>query len=78
MNYKYNKRWRKRRPGIWSDSKRRYYSKTAFAINHFDRWTNYHIDLVLAHVIPDSELAELLGRSVAAVQKCRWTWTHAE
>ena len=73
MTYKYNKRWRLKNPGKRYSEKLRYYGRSMYARNHMQPWNISHIDLVLAHVIPDRELASLLGRSVAAAQKCRWT-----
>ena len=51
--------------------KKRYYSRTAFAENGWNRWTENEIDIVMKHEIPDREISKLLGRSVTAIQLMR-------
>ena len=78
MSYQANKKWRLNHPKIRYQGKKRYYQKFQGAYNHRQRWTNSHINLALAHVIPDSELSELIGRSLAAIQKARWFYGGCE
>ena len=70
--YKTNKRWRHNNPKKRYEGKSRYYKKTSYSRNHGKEWTVEEMDLVLAHEMPDSELSEKLGRSVASIQKMRW------
>lgn len=60
-------KWRKRKR---SDHKR-YYGKTAF-IYEPHQWTQAEDALVLAHVIPDSELSPLIERSMKSISNRRW------
>lgn len=71
MTYKHNKTWRKKHPGKRHAQTKRYFRKTAWARNHGVKWTEDHIDYVLYHAMPDSELSVIIGRSVAAIQKVR-------
>lgn len=50
---------------------REYYGRTAFAENHRQRYTDYEIELIIAHSINDVALANQLGRSVRAIQQKR-------
>jgi len=72
MTYKHNKAWRKRHPKKWYQGKKRYYKKSQNARNQGQIWSDDHVKQVLSHYVPDVVLAELIGRSVAAVQKARW------
>lgn len=60
-------KWRKRKR---SDHKR-YYGKTAFLYEPH-QWTQAEDALVLAHVIPDSELSPLIERSMKSISNRRW------
>lgn len=51
--------------------KKEYYAKSAYAENHMDQWTEAEINMVLEHSIPDRDLAEKIGRSVAAIHSKR-------
>ena len=69
--YEINKRWRHNNPKKRHDGKGRYYRKTSYSRNYHNEWTVEEMDLVLAHEMPDSELSEKLGRSVASIQNMR-------
>lgn len=66
--YKDIEKWKKTR----YKQNKRYYSKTAYNVNHRKKWTDEEIKLVLEHVISDTELSRLIGRSVGAIQKKRY------
>lgn len=51
--------------------KKRYYGSTAYSKNYHQRWTINEIDKIMAHEIPDTELAKQIGRSVASIQSIR-------
>ena len=51
---------------------KRYYARTQYAVNHYKRWTEEELRLVLAHEVSDTDLAKLLNRSVGAIQRIRW------
>lgn len=51
------------------EQKRRYYGKTAFMPRK--SWTVEDELKVLEHIIPDSELSELIGHSVGSIQTKR-------
>lgn len=51
--------------------RRKYYSKTANAENSGQRWTVEEIDMVLQHNITDTEISEIIGRSVQSIQVMR-------
>lgn len=47
---------------------RRYYRRTQRAKNTYKRWTQEELRIVYEHKYTDHELAEMLGRSVMAIQ----------
>ena len=52
--------------------KKNYYKRGRKSdINSRARYTEEELNMILAHEIPDKELAEKLGRSVQAIQICR-------
>jgi len=51
--------------------KKRYYAKTQNAKNKYKRWKPSELQLVIEHKITDTQLSELLGRSVASIQIAR-------
>lgn len=53
--------------------KRRYYGRTSNAKNSGNPWTEDEIDLIIAHEKTDTELSNILGRSVRSIQnkRCR-------
>jgi len=59
----------------WRETKRRqktrYYKKTQGGKNSRARWTIEEINMVMEHKITDTELAGLIGRSVASIQVMR-------
>lgn len=67
-NYEYNKEWRKRNPDKRGVDRKRYYAQFQGAPNTRKPWTEAENLRVLAHDIPDRELAKELGRSVQAIQ----------
>lgn len=52
--------------------RKKYYNKTSYARRGHSSWYEYEDKLVLAHVLTDSELAQLIHRSVQAIQQRRW------
>lgn len=72
MSYSNNKAWRLAHPEYRRKERRKYYSKTSFAPNGGMPVTLQEIEMIMAHSIPDQELALKIGRSVAAIQKIRW------
>lgn len=76
--YEYNKKYRQTHVKQRNLDRQRYYGK--YRMNNFNkrvRWTIEHIEMVLAHTIPDSQLSKLIGRSVGAIQKIRGKMKHA-
>ncbi len=70
--YERNKRWRKNRPQIWLAGKKRYYDKSRMtASNAGQYWTADDIQFVIDRKFPDSFIAEIIGRSVMAIQMMR-------
>jgi hypothetical protein len=72
-----NYTWRKRHPELWNAMKKRYYGKTAYALNYGKKWGPEEDAIVLKHWpvddnITDHEISELIGRSVGSIQKRRW------
>jgi len=67
--YKDLSKWRK----TVRKQKNRYYRKTTYAENHKKPWTRKEINMVMEHKITDTELSSLIGRSVGAIQKMRFT-----
>jgi len=64
-----NKRWRHNRPESWNANKKAYYKRMAeFATNNYDRFTKEDKEKIIAHSIPDRDLAVEIGRSVQAIQ----------
>lgn len=53
---------------------RRYYAKTAFLYKPRP-WSEMEDRLVLAHVIPDSELSKMVERSMKSISNRRWRLT---
>lgn len=53
-------------------NRRDYYAKTAYAPNHKRVYTDAECIIILAHRIPDIEIARNLGRSVAGIQRKRY------
>ena len=51
--------------------KQRYYSKTA--IYGHSQWTSKQDKMVLEHKITDTELSVVIGHSVNAIQRRRWS-----
>lgn len=51
--------------------RKRYYSKTQHAPNHYSRWTIKELNMVEAHEISDMELSKKIGRSVSSIQGMR-------
>ena len=70
--YEYTKAYRKRYPEKRRAEKKRYYDKTANAENGGTRWNEDMIKLIIEHNFTDTELSEILGKSVNAIQKKRW------
>lgn len=70
-----NYAWRKKRPEIHQAYKRKYYRKTAYALNHGVLWEPEEDAIILGHwpvpVMTDHELSGMLGRSVGAIQTRR-------
>lgn len=56
---------------------KRYYAKTAFKYKPRE-WTVVEDKMVLAHAIPDSELSEIIRRSMKAISNRRWRLKRAE
>ena len=74
--YHYTKKYKAKHPEKVYESKRRYYAKTAFAMNHRLRFTDEEIQMIKDHNIPDTELAKKMGRSVQAIQTKRSRLNH--
>ena len=70
--YELNKRWRLKHPETRYAGKQRYYDKTKDAVNSRSRYTEEEKEMILDHEIPDSQLAEKLGRSVKAIQEMKY------
>jgi len=68
MKYGLWKLWRRKHPEYRNPSRKRYYDKTAHAINHHQPWTMLELNLVIEHKIPDALLSEILGRSTGSIQ----------
>lgn len=47
---------------------RRYYARTTDAKRRYARYTDAEEKLILAHVVSDTELSKIIGRSVRAIQ----------
>ena len=67
-NYKDTEKYRKYRYNY----NKRYYNKTAYAINHKMRWNDGEIEMVMERKYTDTQLAKILGRSVRAIQGMRF------
>ena len=65
---KYQKKYKENHPEKVYKSKRKYYKKTAFAVNHKQRFTDEEIQLIKDHTLTDTEIAKKIGRSVNAIQ----------
>lgn len=61
--------WKKANPEKAAESQRRYRERTGAgtAANRYGRWTEEQDQRVLAHSIPDRDLAKEFGRSVNAI-----------
>lgn len=46
----------------------RYYDKRVFVGNNYEIYSDGEIEMIMGKVLPDTELARLLGRSVRAIQ----------
>lgn len=66
-NYADKEKMRKTR----NAQRKRYYSKTKHAPNHYNPWTIKELNMVEAHEISDSELSKKIGRSVSSIQTMR-------
>lgn len=67
--YERNKRWRKNRPEVWNAMRQRYYKRSELkAFNKKQIWTVEDCNMILLRYLPDSNIAELIGRSVKAIQ----------
>lgn len=68
--YSSNKRWRRRNPGAWNDSKKRNYERGAVNTeNEKRRYAPEELERIIASDRPcDRQLAIELGRSVQALQ----------
>jgi len=56
--------------------RKRYYSKTQNAINSGKPWTEEDDAVVLKHEVSDTEISQLLHRSVGSIQSRRYILTH--
>lgn len=54
--------------------RQRYYGQSRNAPNKGRRWTEEEIKIIMEHSMTDREIAELIGRSVEAIQvkRCKW------
>ena len=69
MSYECNKRWRKKHPAKWLKMKKRYYKQFVDkAYNKGQRWTTEEINLIMCGKLLDRTAANIIGRSVAAIQ----------
>ena len=71
--YEVTKKWRKKHPSAWRESKSRYYKKSEVkAHNGWQRWTIHDINLITnKNGKTDTEIATSIGRSVKAIQVMR-------
>lgn len=67
----YNRKWRANNRDKMTANKKRVYQQTQGGRNTGKPWTDEEIKRVLAHEIPDRQLADELGRSVQAIQVIR-------
>lgn len=67
QNYKDLNKWRKSK----NRQRKRYYRKTQNAKNSGRPWTKEEIKIVMEHDMTDTEISNLIGRSVAAIQNRR-------
>lgn len=72
MNWKKDYPDEDRRREIRNAQRSRYYRKSQGGENSRQPYTLEEIDMILAHEIPDTEIAKKLGRSVQAIQGKRW------
>ena len=66
--YEYQKKYKQTHKEKIYDLKRKYYSKTAYAVNHKYNYTDEEIQMILDHNLTDTEIAKKIGRSVQAIQ----------
>lgn len=73
ISYEYIKRYRQTDRGkeVRAKSNKKYYGKTKNAKNNRSSYTLEELELIEKHELSDHELAELLGRSVMAIQTKR-------
>lgn len=50
---------------------KRYYARTAFLYER-RRWTEAEDEMVIAHIVPDSELSPVIRRSMKSISNRRW------
>lgn len=55
-----------------SEKKRRYYGMSSYNRNYRYPWNRAEDEIVSSKSLPDADIASLLGRSVASIQKRRW------
>ncbi len=53
-----------------SENKRKYYGTSSYSRSHGKIWDVFEDEIVVEKLMPDADLARLLGRSVASIQ-CR-------
>ena len=62
-------RWKKNHPEKQREYNRKYYKRSADKAERTKApWTNAEIKMIMEHKKPDAELAEMLGRSMQAIQ----------
>lgn len=67
--YPANKRWRRENRARYEKAKQRYYAQFVDgAFERYARWEPEDEARVVAHAVPDRELAAELGRTVQAIQ----------
>lgn len=62
--YKNKEKWKE----TCNSQRRKYYKKTAYAINHRKKWNEEEIKIIMEHKICDRDISKLLGRSMNAIQ----------
>lgn len=74
QGYAWNKAWRERHPDRRHRWKTDYRARTGSGTGPRLRepWTSDEDAAVIAHAVPDRDLAEQLGRSVQAIAMRRW------
>jgi len=74
--YEANKKWRLSHPAKRTAGNKRYHARFQGRPNTRKPWTDAEIARVLAHEVPDRQLAEELQRSVQAIHSIRHKMTH--